>query len=155
KVQQERTARLAGEVVAADFYLRQATWVEVVLDLAQQGRGIDTWTWLANYRRDGHSLFDIAETDFSRFLDLARRQVWSGEFERLDRPEHPPEAYLVHRNGYSLEPQEFIQGGPDVNIEQKRRELEEKHRKAAEEQAEWERSQSPSPLEGEGDSREA
>lgn len=33
KVEQEREARLAGDVVAADFYLRQTTFFEVTFDL--------------------------------------------------------------------------------------------------------------------------
>jgi hypothetical protein len=43
KVEAERKARLAGEVVAADFYLRQTTFFEVTFDLMCEGMGEDAW----------------------------------------------------------------------------------------------------------------
>lgn len=137
KVQQERQARLAGRVVEADFTLRQLTMLEVAIDLAQEHRGVDTWTWLAGLRRDGRNLLDIARTPFSRFLDEARRMAWEGKLDEPERPEPTPEEYFFDRNGYSLE-QEFIQGGPDVSYQKKVAELEERHRRAAAEQVEWE-----------------
>ena len=37
KVEAERKARLAGEVVAADFYLRQVTFFEIAFDMMPKG----------------------------------------------------------------------------------------------------------------------
>lgn len=159
KVQLERAARLAGRVVEADFCLRQVTFFEVAMDLAQDAapnrEGIDTWTWLSNLRRDGHGLIEIAQTPFSRFLDDARRLTWSGAIDpSQDRPEHPPARYLVDRDGYSLEVGGFIQGGPD--FAKREREMEEEFRKQAAAQIEWEQRAtsafSPLPSEGEGGS---
>ena len=138
KVQGEREARLAGRVVEADLYLRQLTFFEVMMDLAQEAEGVDTWTWLAGLRRDGQSVIHIARTPFSQFLDEARRMVWEGKLDEPPRPASTPEHYFVDRNGYSLEPGEPFQGTTARELEEHRREMAEKHRRAAEEQVEWE-----------------
>jgi len=138
KVLQEREARLAGRVVDADFYLRQLTFFECAMDLAQEGRHIDTWTWLANLRRDGHDLTEIAQTPFSRFLDEARRMAWDGKMEGLDQPMPTPEEYLHYFRDYMLEPPECTWGGREQTHEQQRAEQEERHRREARAQAEWE-----------------
>jgi hypothetical protein len=85
KVGQERAARLAGEVVAADFYLRQLTWIEVALDLM----GGDGFRVLGEHREQGHDLIAIAETPFSRILGEARREKWA---EMGDPPRAPAAA---------------------------------------------------------------
>ena len=54
KVEQEREARLNGQVVAADFYLRQVTFFEVAFDLMTEGFGQDGWQVLSDLRRGGH-----------------------------------------------------------------------------------------------------
>ena len=141
KLQQEREARLAGQVVAADFTLRQVTFLEVALDLALDNQGIDPWTWLANLRRDGHDLVEIAQTPFSRFLDEVRRSAWESEFPDLHRPAPTAEELLRHRGGYSLEPVEFTTPKTPRDHQQQMAEYAERHRKAAEEQVEWEASQ--------------
>jgi hypothetical protein len=43
KVEAERRHRLAGEIVAADFMLRQLTWIEYVLDALGEGERVLTW----------------------------------------------------------------------------------------------------------------
>lgn len=88
KIGEERAARLAGEVVAADFYLRQLTFIEVAMDLMGTG-GFDL---LHAFRRDGRSLVDIAETPFSRILGEARRIKW----EELGEPAGPEAALDRH-----------------------------------------------------------
>ncbi|MFL6787414.1 MAG: hypothetical protein ACJ8FC_01990 [Sphingomicrobium sp.] len=138
KLQQEREARLTGQVVAADFLLRQITYFEVMIDICQSDRGVEIWEWLSDLRRDGHHLIDIARTPFSRFLDEARRVVWEHDPNEPERPEHPPECYLLDRYGYSLEPLDLLNPGPGMTSAQRMAELEEKYRKAAMEQAEWE-----------------
>ena len=97
KVQAERTARLAGEVVAADFYLRQVTVLEVALDLLAEGVGLDGWEVIGDLRRGGHGILDIAETPMSRILDGKRRELWRRMGEP-ERPEHPPQRYLEQRS---------------------------------------------------------
>lgn len=85
KLRQERQARLAGRIAEADFYLRQISFFEVALELST-GSAIDA---LANLRRDGVSLFDIAETAATRLLDRTRRKAWI-ELELERRRLAPP-----------------------------------------------------------------
>ena len=99
KLRQEREARLEGRIVAADFYVRQLTWIEVALDLMGSGGGLEL---LCEFRKDDHHVIHIAETPFSRILDEARREKWAELGEPL-RPEHPPRDYLVDYDGFSVE----------------------------------------------------
>jgi hypothetical protein len=77
KVGAERAARLGGDVVAADFYLRQITALEVAFDLMIEGHGINGWQMLAQARRGGRNMLDIADTRMARVLDQARRDQWA------------------------------------------------------------------------------
>ena len=135
KVAAERKARLAGEVVAADFYLRQVSFVEIALDLMSEGLGLDGWATLGDLRRGGYGVLDIAETEMSRLLDAKRRQQWATMAEP-ERPEHPPEYYLVRGRDVSTEPLESIWGGEDGD--QQRSLYAQRHADAAEAQAAWE-----------------
>lgn len=134
KVEQERTARLAGEIVAADHYLRQLTFIEVCFSLLAGGPA-DAWMELGRRQHDGESLFAIAETPFTRILDAKRRELWA-VMEEPDRPEHPPARFLVERSFFSTEPLEVVRGGdhrdPDL-AEQAAR-----HTQDAQSQVEWE-----------------
>ena len=85
KTRQEREERLAGDVVAADLYLRQMTFIEVGLDLAATDLGITAFDMLSSLQRDGHGWMRIAETPFSRALDAERRRQWG----LIDEPERP------------------------------------------------------------------
>jgi len=135
KVEQEREARLAGEVVAADFYLRQVTFFEVAFDLMTEGFGQDGWQVLSELRRDGHHMTQIAATPMSQMLDAKRRELWAAMSDP-ERPEHPPARYLLSKLNYSLEPLEYEQGGEE-GAERKRR-YAAQHAADAEAQAEWE-----------------
>ena len=84
----ERKARLAGEVVAADFYLRQVTFCEIAFDMMAEGLGHDAWQLLGDLRRAGHGILEIAETPMSRTLDAMRRELWA-RMADPERPEHP------------------------------------------------------------------
>jgi hypothetical protein len=86
KVAAEREARLAGEIVAADFYLRQITMIEVTFDLMAARLGEDARQALAELRRGEHSIIHIASTPLTDWLDRARREWWRQEGE----PERPP-----------------------------------------------------------------
>jgi hypothetical protein len=136
KVGLERAARLKGEVVAADFYLRQISWFEVAMDLIS-GHGA-AFRYLHEFRCGEHYLIEIAETPMSRLLDSHRREQWAAQGEPA-RPEHPPRRYLVDRGDYSLEPLEFTQGG-EISREEQRRRFEEAHTAEAKAQVLWEAS---------------
>lgn len=78
KVEAEREARLAGQVVAADVYLRQITVLEVLFDLLGTEIGAaGPWELLAGIRRGGHPVWRIVDTPFTRFLDEVRREYWA------------------------------------------------------------------------------
>lgn len=133
KVGQERDARLAGEVVAADFYLRQICWFEVAMDMMGEGEG---FAFLLAFRRGEHGLTEIAETPMSRLLDAQRREHWAAQGEPM-RPEHPPRRYLQDHGAYSTEDQEYIAGG-EISREDQFQAFAERHAADAEAQVEWE-----------------
>lgn len=135
KLEQEREARMAGEIAAADFYIRQVTALEVALDLTSGGNGLAI---LAAARREGRSYFELAETPMSRLLDDLRR----AHFEACGDPPRPgpPPDYLLQAlaDGSAAEPLEAISGGDPRSYEQQRRLFEERHAEAAKEQIAWE-----------------
>jgi hypothetical protein len=133
KVGQEREARLAGKIVAADFYLRQLTWIEVAADL-MSGNGFQV---LQDFRAGDHHLISIAETPFSRLLGDARREKWA-RLGEPPRPGHPPRRYLVDHGRFSTEPLEVTSGGLELSHDQQRAVFEERHRQDAEAQLNWE-----------------
>ena len=152
KVGQERESRLEGEVVAADFYLRQITCLEVAFDLMIEGHGDRSWTMLVEARRGTRNVLEIADTYMARVLDQARRDHWAA----MDEPDRPllwPERYLLGdvskvdartepleatgkasrpAAGYALN--EWCQMDPA----EQQRIYDEQHRRDAEEQVEWE-----------------
>ena len=93
KVAAERSARLSGEIVAADFYLRQITFVEVMFDLTAAGLGFDPHEVMADLRRGPHKVRQIAATQFSDWLDASRRRWWAEE-DAPERPKHPDVRFL-------------------------------------------------------------
>lgn len=93
KVEAEREARLGGEIVAADFYLRQITFLEVAFELMALGLGSDGWTALSELRLGEHGVRDIADTPFVRALDGHRRAFWQAAGEPM-RPETWSEEFL-------------------------------------------------------------
>ena len=140
KVGQERTARLAGEVIAADFYLRQVTCLEVAFDLLAAGESIDAWERIHTFRRGGHDILEIADTLMSRMLDEARRRQWA-TMDEPPRPEHPPERYLTDHGDHRTEAPEHTVGGGPLSHDQQRQALAERHARDAEEQVRWEEAQ--------------
>ncbi|HYI47171.1 MAG TPA: hypothetical protein VEX35_01790 [Allosphingosinicella sp.] len=83
KVGQERRCRLEGRIVEADFYVRQLTWLEVVLDLG--GKALEL---LKAMERGGSNAIDIVATPMSLLLAKVRRMQWMEKGE-ADRPELP------------------------------------------------------------------
>jgi hypothetical protein len=84
KLQLERQERHRGNIAAADFYLRQATFLEVCMDVT------GLFPLLREAGIGEHELLAIAETPLTRILADVRRAVWSdaGEPERPAPPEH-------------------------------------------------------------------
>ena len=102
KVEAERKARLEGDVVAADFYLRQLTFFEICFDLRSEGLGEDAFTLLSEFRRGGFHVVQIAATPFTQLLDAKRRELWA-KLDEPDRPEFPPARYLVAKDGFFIQ----------------------------------------------------
>ena len=131
---------MAGRIVEADFTLRQITFVEVALDLAALRLGTSGWEVIEQARMGEDNVFSIAETHLSRCLDEARRAVWV-EAGEPERPEHPPQRFLVEKDGYSIEPLEYLRGGDKADREQQIAARKRQHRDDAAAQVEWESSQ--------------
>jgi hypothetical protein len=130
----ERRARLAGQIAAADFYLRQASWIEVVVDLATA----DLAETLYGLRtRDGEAPRDVAATPASALFDAARRRYWA-EAGEPERPELIPPHLLEAQDGYWTEPLPVIRGAPAPDRAEQARRQAEAEAEAARAQAEWE-----------------
>ncbi|MEP6982986.1 MAG: hypothetical protein ABI853_05000 [Sphingomicrobium sp.] len=99
KVAAEREARTRGEIVAADFYLRQISFIEVLLDLSASKFGWDAQEMLRGLRRGGRGPVEIVSTPLADWLDQARRAMWR-EDNAPERPEHPdPRFTRDHHSG--------------------------------------------------------
>jgi hypothetical protein len=153
KTQQERECRLAGELVAADYYLRQMTVLEVMLDLMASGWTFErTWPRLMSLRGKHSSLFMIADTPFVRLLDARRREMWAADGE----PPRPPETFREeflrdfgdhracidsHSFGATSEPARGYckEEWATMNMEEQKAAREQQYADDAAEQIEWER----------------
>jgi hypothetical protein len=133
KLGQEREARLAGRIVAADFYLRQLTHIEVMLDMLSE----DGMKLIREFSAGGHKLVDIAETPLSRLLDEARRRKWAELGEPMGPPRTPRDLMLDHGR-FTTEPTEGFKGGPPESIEEQERRYQEQHARDAAAQVAWE-----------------
>ena len=96
KVAAERAARRAGEIVAADFYLRQITFLEVTLEMTSKAFGWDVHAVLNNLRRGDHHITEIVNTELSDWMDRSRRAWWAQEGEP-ERPDYPDVRFLQPR----------------------------------------------------------
>jgi hypothetical protein len=83
KFQQERECRLAGRIVEADYYVRQLTFIELVLDLG--GHAEDLFKM---FRSGDIDIYRTIGTPVSVYLDRVRRDYWreKGEPDRLPMP---------------------------------------------------------------------
>ena len=126
KVSAERRYRRAGQIVAADFTLRQLTYIELILDAGGRGEElIHAWT-----REPGpHGEIEIFASPLSARLDALRREAW----ERTGDPPRPP--LTLTRTSPGVE----LYGGPTHAEREKARNRAEKRMAAA--QAEWEAAQ--------------
>ena len=133
KLKSERTARLRGEIVAADFYLRQLTHIEVSLDVVADGDGMAT---LREAQLDGHDLLRVAETGMSRLLDQARHLYWIQQGDP-PRPDVPPRHLLQEHDGFATEYGEK-DPGLEPGYQEKKREITEQMKRDAADQIAWE-----------------
>ena len=137
KLKGEREARLRGEIAAADFYLRQLTHIEVMLDVVAGTDGdAGGLSILQEAQLDGHDLLRIAQTRMSKLLDDARHLYWIQQGDP-PRPDVPPEHVLQMQDGFATE-----YGEPDPGLQpgykEKKREITEQMQRDAEEQIRWE-----------------
>jgi len=139
KVEQERKARLAGKVVAADFYVRQVTFFEVTFDLMCSELGQDAWAIMSDLRRGGTHVTRIAATPMSQILDQKRREMWKAMAEP-ERPEHPPARYLLSKLNYSVASEHQALSGEEKELPfpEQERLIKAMREDEAMKQAEWE-----------------
>jgi hypothetical protein len=88
KLREERRLRLEGRIVAADFAVRQLTWLEVLFDLGGKAGQV-----LEALKRGDHRPIHIVSTPMSELLGQVRRETWLEKGE-ADRP--PPPALGQH-----------------------------------------------------------
>lgn len=129
KLRAERQARLEGRITEADFYVRQLSFIELILDIG--GR---TQELLDAFREAGVPLPEAAATPGSTLLEKARRAVWQEKGE-ADRP--PPAPLGRHNDRYATGEEEYDPARDGDRGEWERKQ-EEKRRLAAEAQREWE-----------------
>jgi hypothetical protein len=136
KLQSERSARLEGHIAAADLYVRQATAIEVMMDLAAAGCGLDVFEMINELKVEGTHFIHVAETPFSRILDEVRRMHWEalGEPARPKAPTHLFEPY----GRVSLEPCDQMYGGRELSLSDQERAFKEQHARDAAALVEWE-----------------
>jgi hypothetical protein len=132
KLQAEREARLAGCIVEADYYVRQLSWLEVVLDLG--GRGPDL---LKRLRSGDLHPGEVVATPVSLVLERIRRGYWA----MMGEPERPPSPELgiiIDDEFATGPPLEGQRGDPHLSDAEWRRRREEREALAAEAQRLWE-----------------
>jgi hypothetical protein len=124
-VKMEREKRLEGDIVAADFYLRQLTHMEVLLELGGGGKYLLWWANGGNGSgEDPHnSGVEITATAITEELDALRRQAWEAAAE-------PPRPNLPEGRTLACG---YLEGGPDA----KQREARVKAARAKAAEAQW------------------
>jgi hypothetical protein len=130
KLLAERQARLEGRIVEADYYVRQLTFIELVLDIG--GR---TQELLAAMQQGYPHLLQISATPGSALLEKLRRALWLEQGE-ADRP--PPAPLGKHNERFATGRDEYDPERDGSRADWERAQKE-KQRLAAEAQAEWER----------------
>lgn len=127
KVRIERQLRCAGEIVAADYAVRQLTHIELILAVGgMTEKLIQFWTSRPAGEWDREELFAC---EMSRTLDTLRREAWAAEGE----PVRPP---LPH---YEVDPGVHSSGGPCWKERDRARK--DAEQRMAQAQAEWEAAQ--------------
>lgn len=134
KLESERRARLEGRIAAADFYVRQLTFIEICLE-AVSG---DPLKYLKEARIGNHRLTEVASTLLVTALDDARRAHWAAIGEP-ERPEHPPGHLTEAHDGYVTEPgDEYWFSDRGVSFEDYQSARKDQYARDARAQVEWE-----------------
>lgn len=129
KLEGERTARLDGRIVEADFYVRQLTHIELILDVGGRVQELlDGLSW------DGLHLVQVSATPGSAYMEKLRRAYWLEKGE-ADRP--PPAPLGDHNERFSTGADAY-DPERDGDFKTWERRQQEKQRLAAEAQREWE-----------------
>jgi hypothetical protein len=125
RVAAERRCRLDGDIVAADFYLRQLTHMEVLLELGGGGKHLLFWaeggTGAGDHPCNGGE--PVYGTEVTELLDAHRREAWA----KAGEPDRPK--LTTGRAGHP----HGITGGPD--LEARKRLLKDAKSRAATAQA--------------------
>ncbi|WP_052507848.1 hypothetical protein [Sphingomonas hengshuiensis] len=128
KVRNERHLRLSGQIVAADFTVRQLTHIELILvEGGMSAALMDLWTT----RPGPHGPEQRFACSIGKILDDARRKAWADAGE-------PPRPPLPQ---YERAPGTGLWGGADHNERDKAQRAAET--RMAEAQAEWEAAARP------------
>jgi hypothetical protein len=130
KLTMERQCRLEGRIVEADYYVRQSSWLEVVLDLG--GRALKA---LEALRSGEGGLFAVAATPLSEYLGQVRRGIWLEKGE-ADRP--PPSPFVRRDGRFATDPRPSYRPERDGDEREWLRRQDEQARLAAEAQRAWE-----------------
>lgn len=90
KVKTERRHRLAGEVIAADYTLRQLTHIELVLSMGgRSAEMLDMWSTADGQEPTACHDESLFADPISKLLDELRAKVWARQDGNLERPALP------------------------------------------------------------------
>lgn len=130
KLREERSLRLEGRIVEADYTVRQLTWLELVFDIGGQAMRI-----LRLLRGDEGELLKVAATPMAELLGEIRRDTWAEKGE-ADRP--PPSPFGPHDSRSARDEKLYFTVGRDGNYHDWCRRQDEQARYNAEAQRVWE-----------------
>ena len=128
KVRGERQQRLQGDIVGADFTVRQLTHIELILVIGGMTQKLIAFWANRQHERDVPERF---ASPLSGYLDQLRRRAWTEAGE----PARPPLPLYEER------PDHALSGGPDR--EERHQAQRAAERRMAEAQAEWEAAARP------------
>lgn len=130
KLKAERQARLEGRIVEADFYVRQLTFIELVLDLG--GRMQEALAGLGSFSCEA---LGVSATPGSTLLERARRAIW----EEKGEADRPPPAPLGKHDDRAATGRDTYDPERDGDYKTWQLRRKEQQRLAAEAQEAWER----------------
>ncbi len=130
KLEAERVSRLAGRIVEADFYVRQLTSIEIILDLGGKAQPL-----LETLKRRDVPALQVVATPATVLLEKYRRFYWQ-ELGEVDRP--PPAPLGKHDAAVSFGVPTYYNAERDGDHDEWCRRREQACALAAEAQAAWE-----------------
>jgi hypothetical protein len=132
KLQAERKARLAGRIVEADFYVRQLTFIEIVLAVGGRAQQL-----LDEMKHGDLHLVQIVATPLGTLLEQTRRAIWREKGE-ADRPPPAPLGAHDDRRATGEPSHHTYNAARDGDYDEWRRREDAKAALAAEAQRAWE-----------------